>query len=73
MDLFQYYEYCFGVKCRFCKRKTLDPDKVKGQKWLNATCSSCGNNPAHTPRKSEIASTSETSLEEKPRSWWNYR
>lgn len=35
-------DYCFGVICRHCEKKVLDPDKVKKQKYLEDNCPYCG-------------------------------
>ena len=76
MNLTQYHEYCFGVRCRFCKAKTLDPDKVKGQKWLNATCATCGQNPNVTNyRYANVKAKDDSDKDEGTeaiRSWWNF-
>lgn len=35
-------DYCYGLICKHCKRKVLDPDKLRKQKYLHDNCPSCG-------------------------------
>ncbi len=37
-------DYCYGVLCKHCKRKVLDSDKERKQKYLEDNCPSCGKN-----------------------------
>ena len=40
--LHQWIEFNYGLICRNCKSKVLDPDKSKGQIYLKGKCPSCG-------------------------------
>lgn len=37
-------DYSYGLVCRMCKSKVLDPDKKKNQIYLDGRCPSCGKN-----------------------------
>jgi phage FluMu protein Com len=37
----QLIDYSFATLCRACGAKVLDPEKRKGQTWLDGKCPSC--------------------------------
>ena len=44
-EQFQIIDYNYAVLCRFCKSKSLDPDKKNNQQFLNCKCRECGKDP----------------------------
>lgn len=48
-------DYCYGLTCKHCKKKVLDPDKLRKQKYLDDNCPYCGKNglePVQDPEES---------------------
>lgn len=44
-DYIQFIDYHFSLLCRYCNTKSLDPDKIKGQKYLTCKCPKCEFDP----------------------------
>jgi len=40
-QLIQTIDYCYGLICRVCQSKVLDPDKKKNQVYLDGRCPTC--------------------------------
>lgn len=49
-------DYSYGVLCRHCNEKVIDPDKKSKQKYLEDSCPMCGkdgSDPVETPKKTK--------------------
>ena len=49
--------YSYGVICKHCQAKVIEPDKTKGQKYLSDRCPTCrkdGSDPVEKIKKEKL-------------------